>query len=249
MISVLFCLARCCAVDLKCEFRYEVWAVIDRVYECKCHPLEVKTPNQTIGKVLGTYASGKNHKSVVALHIFGQTCHYIPDRIQSVFSDLEGLLIAYSGLKRILVSDLKPFAKLQVLFLPNNDLEVLGNDLFMFNPQLKAIVLNHNKIKHVSHDILLPLKHLSKMYLYKNDCVDSVAVNPLQMQDLVIELIDHCPPVTNSANAQKSEIQVRFGDIDAKMKELERKVLSKFDVLIQKMERVEKLILSQNKKN
>lgn len=233
------------AVDVSFEYRYENWAVIDRAYECKVHNLILKSANQTLTNVHGKHSSGKNNNSVIALHILGQICHYVP-LVQSTFRNLEGLLIAHCGLKKVTSVDMQQFPNLQVLFMPHNDLEVLERDLFKFNQYLKAIVLNHNKIKHVAHEILTPMKYLTKIYLYKNSCIDSVAVNPNQMVELITDLIDHCPPVAKIIPKVKSETQLKFEEIDERISSLESRMVDKFDVLTLQLTRFEKLILSQN---
>lgn len=235
----------CTAIEVSYEFRYENWAVIERAYECKVHNLMIKSQNQTLTNVYGKHSSGKNNKSVIGLHILGQICYFVPKRINETFGNLEGLLIAHCGLKKVSSSDMQQFPKLQVLFMPNNDLEVLERDLFKHNQYLKAIVMNNNKIKHVGHEILTPLKYLTKIYFYKNHCIDTVAVNPNQMEELIIELIDHCPPVAKVIPKVKSETQLKFEEIDARISNLEERMIEKFDVLTQQFARFEELLLLQ----
>lgn len=235
-------------INVQCEFKLENWAVIERVYECKLHDLEITSRNQTIGKVSGEHLKGNTHNMVLALHIFGQKCFYFPDNIRNFFGNLEGLLIAYSGLKKISSTNLQQFPKLQILLMPNNNIEVLEKDLFKFNPRMKALVLNHNKIKHIAHGILAPMKSLLKIFLYKNYCIDSVAVNPIQMDELVTEMIEHCPPekIKVYQPVPKSETQLRFEEIEGKMIELDKKMVKKFDILIQQIKNIEKLLAARH---
>jgi hypothetical protein len=132
----------CYAVEIQCEFRFENWAVIDKVYECKFLDVEITSKNTTVDIVNGDHLKGNNDKSVRALHIFGQKCFYFPNNVRSFFGNLEGLLIAYCGLKRISNSDLQQFPKLQILLMPNNQIEVLEKDLFKYNIQLKVFQEN-----------------------------------------------------------------------------------------------------------
>lgn len=238
----------CYALNVQCDFKFENWAVIERVYECKIHDLEITSRNKTVGKVSGDHVKGNNFKNVLALHMFGQKCFYFPHNFGNYFSNLKGLLVAYCGLKRISHSDLKEFSKLQILLMPNNHIEVLEKDLFKYNPQLKAIVLNHNKIKHIAYDVLSPLRSLTKIFLYKNVCIDSVGLNSMQMVELVAEMNEHCPPekIKIIAPVTKSETQLKFEEIEGKMKELEIKMLKKFDNLFGQMKKLEQLLTTKH---
>lgn len=236
------------SLDVSCEFRFENWAVIERVYDCKVIHINIISPSQTIEKVHGVHHAKKSDKSVMALNIFGQSCHYFPDGIHDVFGNLEGLLIAYCGLKSISSSDLKPFTLLQVLFLPNNDIVVLEKDLFKFNYRLKAVVLSNNRIKHIAFEILTPMKQLTKIFLYKNHCIDNWAVNPNQIQDLVTEMIERCPPEVKKLPKVKSEIMMKFDEVDLKISKLQNEMRSKYEALNQQLELLETLLLSFNKK-
>lgn len=244
LVFVLQTFVSCYAVNVQCDFKFENWAVIERVYECKLHDLEITLKNQTIGRVSGDHAKDNNHNTVHALHIFGQKCFYFPQNFRNFFGNLEGLLIAYCGLKRISNTELQQFPKLQILLMPNNHLEVLEKDLFKFNPRIKALVLNHNKIKHIAHGILSPMKSLAKIFLYKNYCIDNVAVNPIQMDELVTEMIEHCPPERIQVHqpVPKTETQLKFEEIEGKMMELEKKMMKKFDILFQQLKTIEKLL-------
>lgn len=238
----------CYAFNVLCDFKFENWAVIERVYECKIHDLEITSRNKTVGRVSGDHVKGNNFQNVLALHLFGQKCFYFPHNFGNFFSNLKGLLVAYCGLKRISSSDLKEFSKLQILLMPNNHIEVLEKDLFKFNPQLKAIVLNHNKIKHIAFDVLSPLRSLTKIFLYKNVCIDSVGLNSMQMVELVAEMVEHCPPekVKIIPPVTKSETQLKFEEIEGKIKNLEKKMVKQFDTLLEQMRKLEHLLTTRH---
>lgn len=229
-----------------CEYRFETWAVIERVYECKVNNLNVTKPHQEIALVHGRHSAGKNINSVKGLHIISQTCHYFPVKIGIDWDNLEGILIAYSGLKKIFKSDMQNLTKLQVLLLPNNHLEVLEKDLFLHNTELRAIVMHQNRIKHVAHNILSPLRYLTKIYLYKNDCIDDVGLNPTQMEELRQDLIKQCPPYESIKPIMKSEVHMKFEEIDGKITNLESEMLRQFHTLTQQLKTVEDLLKTFN---
>ena len=237
----------CNAIDFACDFKFEAWAIIDRVYECKVHDFESLTVNQTISKASGIHAKGNNDNNVHALHMFGQKCYFLPDNIHKVFNNLEGILIAYAGLKKISTTDLQNFPELLILMLPNNDIEILEQDLFKFNTQLRAFVINHNKIKHIAHRVF-QINSLTKIFIYKNVCIDSVAVNKDRIKDLEKEMMESCAPKKVQKPKVKTETELRFEKIEGKLTSLEGVMVKNFDVLFVQLGNIEKSIEVKNGK-
>lgn len=243
-------LLSCEAVDIKCEFKYHNWAIIDRVYQCNVTSLEITAENHTISNVLGAHDKGKSNHHVLGFHIFGKKCFYFPDNIHKIFTNLEGIVIGFGGLKHISNTDLKKHPRLQILMLPNNEIEVLEKDLFKFNPLLKAFVVNHNKIKHIDPK-LFSMKTLSKIFLYKNTCIDSVAVSKEQKEELEAAVKENCPPKVEITDQPVvvTETHLRFELIEGKITELEKNVLKKFDVLFKQLKSIEKTMVVKHEKD
>jgi Leucine-rich repeat (LRR) protein len=72
--------------------------------------------------------------------------------------------IENSGMKELRQEHLRPFTKLRILDLNNNEIKTLEKDLFMFNTELQQITLHDNKITEVhltAFDNLKKLKELN----------------------------------------------------------------------------------------
>jgi hypothetical protein len=247
-IAQLF--ASICAIEVHCDYRYHNWAIIDRVYQCNVTSIEIISENQTITKLIGSHEKGKHVTDVLGLYIFGKKCFYFPENVHKFLTNLEGIVIGFAGLKKITNKDLRKAPKLQILMLPNNEIEVLEKDLFEFNPHLKAFVVNHNKIKHIEPG-LFSIKILSKIFLYKNTCIDSVAVSKEQKQELEAAVLEFCPPKKEEIvrPAVKSETQLMIERMEGRIAELEDVVVKRFDLLFKQLDNIEKTVKTMKLKN
>jgi len=77
-----------------------------------------------------------------------------------------------SELKEITQNDLKVFPKLKHLWLIKNEIEVLEENLFKFNPNLIYININDNKVKEVYDSAFGGLNILKRLYLNNNICIN-----------------------------------------------------------------------------
>lgn len=99
-------------------------------------------------------------------------CRVIPTGITNHFRNLTILIIAHTGLKTVTKDDLKVFKYLKGVFLDRNELEVLEDDLFVHNLKVEEINFSENLLKHIGHNILKPLKNLTRADFYRNPCIN-----------------------------------------------------------------------------
>ena len=107
------------------------------------------------------------------------------------------LEISKSGLKVITQDDLRPFPKLKTLWLNFNNLVSLESNLFYFNPQLKIINFNNNRIRSVSYDILDPVDEPSEIYFINNICISREGKSREDINKVEREIIEKCQPMRN----------------------------------------------------
>ena len=74
-------------------------------------------------------------------------------------------------MKEIIQNDLKVFPELLYLNLGNNDIQVLEQDLFKYNPKLYQVILTKNDIASIHPNILDDLTNLSKFDVTINSCI------------------------------------------------------------------------------
>lgn len=119
-------------------------------------------------------------------------CHYVPSGIADNFKNIKVLVIAFTGLKVITQADLKPLEKLQNLYIDNNKLTSLDDDLFAFNSKIEYINLSHNQIQSVGLTTFEPLTGLKELGLIDNVCIDEAAGDIENVEALKLKLKTKC---------------------------------------------------------
>jgi len=161
------------AINLDCTYVAVGFDQIGGVYYSHLNNMKITSLYEEITGVTGTHISGHNNDGVKGFNVNGQTCHFLPMKIENTFKNLEALQVHNSGLKQIKKEDLKPFYKLRGLWMRENQLEVLEKDLFMYNTQLELIMMNDNKIKHIDGSLIdLQVQKLVLFSLQNNVCIN-----------------------------------------------------------------------------
>lgn len=211
--------------DAYCTFQRNTWTPFGTLNECLAEHVEVESPSDSLLKVetfgnpdddFDFYSPESDEfeededsycYEINSFYIFqSPLCNFIPTGITNYFKNLTILVVAHSGLKSVTKGDLKPFKYLRGLYLDNNQLEFLEKNLFMFNPRLQAINFSNNKLKHISHDILDSLTHLSKADFLKNRSLDMEADGLEQIESLKIALKEKFEPKANKVFEGSDEI-------------------------------------------
>lgn len=158
---------------------------------------------QEIGSVSGDHMEGKTNLDVEYLYMapkekqLREGIKRFPKGIGKFLPNLIGLTVKAS-LDRVTNEDLKGFPKLKILLLAGNRLTALDSNLFEEVPALEYLHLAHNKILDFGHDILKPLKHLKRVYVYNNVCMDkdqwSCEPNSKKWKELEEKMNENCPP-------------------------------------------------------
>lgn len=116
-------------------------------------------------------------------------------------------------LKQIRKSDLEPFVKLVRLQLDNNDIDMLEEDLFVYNSNLAFVSLDNNKIFLISANIFDNLVKLVHLSLKANNCVDLIAVNnKTAVAGIIGHVKDECTDMDFNVITQK------FNDLENDVK-------------------------------
>lgn len=173
VIALLFIKFSCSdGVVLDCEFIYIKLMNIKEIYKCKAQNLSVESKDERVTGVNGQHAALKTVGDVQILIIENQVCKYLPKDLQFHFPNLYHLDIRNSGLKSVNSEDMKMFLKLKHLYIRNNLVEVIPEDLFLHNLLLEFINLNDNKIKQISLSAFDSLNHLISVSIERNICID-----------------------------------------------------------------------------
>jgi len=182
--------------SFQCEYNNADWSIFGKVYWCNVqNAVNITTLDAAqIDSITGTHLAGYNNDNVEAIQVYNRgQIHYFPRGVNNFFKNLKGIRIESSGLKELHQSDLKGYPKLMVLWLYGNNLEILEENLFEFNPNLEFISLNTNKISHIEPNVFAKLTKLKYLYLDSNPCINMYAINnPTEVQNVITTARAQC---------------------------------------------------------
>lgn len=189
IISILIQLS--ISTEIICKYSSDSnWWVVEGFYYCSVqNNLEIESPeNATITSIVGDHENSFTLDNVQGFECENKKTFYFPKNLEKFFKDLIMIDINYGPLKEIHQSDLKPFKKLKCLELFHNEIEVLENGLFDFNPELEMIWLSSNKIFHVDPEIFDKLiGKLSYFSLDTNECISEHAINDTKLVEEILK--------------------------------------------------------------
>lgn len=226
------------ALCIDCIYQKNTWTRYGSINECLVTNVSSLMPNETItsAKVhVVDYSTDYNdvdniesvtddRDKIASFYVYkSPDCHYIPRGIAENFKNLKVLIVAWSGLKVVRQSDIKPLTHLRKLNIDHNALEVLEKDLFNFNLNIESINLNVNRIKHVDATIFDLLTNLQEVFFDHNVCIQKIASTPSALGELKSELRVKCRPIVEEASdvIDIQVLKVKITDLQAKIKALD----------------------------
>jgi Leucine-rich repeat (LRR) protein len=136
-------------MELTCEFQH-IWG-----WGFITSP-EITQPAVEVTSIRGDHSPGKSNKDVKRIY-FHTTVNFIPRRLGDFFPKVTELEIFGRGLKEICREDLSQFRNLTTLWLKNNELKSLPDDLFEDTTKLNYILFADNKIESMSSKLFKPI--------------------------------------------------------------------------------------------
>lgn len=149
------------------------------MYYCNAiNQLNIDSPDRSnIDSITGKHLPNMTIDDVIGFEADNLTIRYFPQGLEKIFKNLQMIDINNGRLKEVHQSDLKPFPKLKCLELFDNDIEILEEGLFDFNPELEMIWLTDNKILHVDVNVFDKLVKLTHLSLDQNHCISEYTDN------------------------------------------------------------------------
>jgi hypothetical protein len=114
--------------------------------------------------------SGKSNNDEIYFQARDKLIEYFPRGLEKFFTKLTGIAIWGSQLKEIHQDDLKSYTKLKYFSLTKNNIEVIGDGLFDYQPDIEVIIFERSKIVHISPTVFDNLPKLTTLYLIGNKC-------------------------------------------------------------------------------
>ncbi|XP_070504855.1 leucine-rich alpha-2-glycoprotein-like [Chironomus tepperi] len=92
-------------------------------------------------------------------------------------------VITDSKLRKITSDNLMSFKHLEYLDMSHNEIDILGPNLFQFNPNLRTLILDGNKIQIIDSTIFKEMPSLVYLGLNDNGCISKVTDNCNEILD------------------------------------------------------------------
>lgn len=195
-----------CGVRIECSY------VESELYGCGVQNVKIFNGQRIkIDSAVGTHDDYKSNDDVEEIWIRSSpNLSLFPTNLEKVFKNLISISIYDSKLQQITQSDLKPFVNLKILQLHYNELKLLPENLFRFNPKLEEIYLNSNQISHIDPNVFDGLANLKKLNLDGNKC--KVSFDTAYKRAAVVDIINRiraggCGQSVAEKNAKKENQQ------------------------------------------
>lgn len=162
-------------MELQCEFKPAMNNPSRMIsYGCGITSTKIFERGTLIKSVKGRHFSDKNDKEVTVIAISGTTLHYVPRGFNCFFPSVTVLKIIDCGLKEISREDLVGLSTLTGIYLDENELISLPNNLFHNMLNLKEVSFANNRIKYMSSQLLLPIANKLTMVDFRgNDAMNA----------------------------------------------------------------------------
>lgn len=190
LLSLLILLKSTVGVSVECNF-----TDFKSLYTCVSDDLETDSQDSFVTEVSGLHANGKTNKDVQQFCVSNsESLEYFPGGLSNFFPNLESIRIKNSSMKYIFKSDLFGLSGLKNFVAVDNQIEIIGPQLFEDNPLLEEIHLEKNKITSISEDLLDSNDgNLLLVHLYNNECIkNDLEIPNFSATDIKKMIIEKC---------------------------------------------------------
>lgn len=165
------------STHLECTYKNEYFVGIGNLYYCEfARDLNIISKDSAyITSSSGVHWDGKEKDDVQGVDGKDKNIKYFPKGLHMIFQNLKAIDIENGRIKELHQSDLRPFGTLEYLDLGGNDIEVLENGVFNYNPLLKVISLSRNRLYQIDSNVFEGLYNLDYLVLEGNTCINENA--------------------------------------------------------------------------
>jgi len=161
---------------------------VGKVYQCEVtYDLNITTEESAvISEVGGIHDISKSNDDVFVFVAHHKTIQFFPRGLDKFFKNIKAISIQSCQLKEIHQSDLKVFPNLVYVIFSFNQIEVIEEGLFDFNPNLEAVGFVESKIIHIDSNVFDRLTKLRYIWVQRVPCIDQ---NTIEWKENVPEAI------------------------------------------------------------
>lgn len=188
-------IASTAGVRITCNFEDDNWGFGRIIYTCKGSDITRENP-AVITSITGQHLPGRTNSHVTGFLIhLNNFLTTVPDGVENFFPNLELIIWEAGILTSINARLFEPFPNLKIVGFNGNKLVSLDGDLFKHSRNLQEIYVNGISLEHTGIGLLTGLNDLIFVEFRGNLCVDILAIQPHEIQQLKFQLINQCPPL------------------------------------------------------
>ncbi|CAG9807189.1 unnamed protein product [Chironomus riparius] len=215
-IIILFLVAFSSAVEFNCKFKddYTCEVISGRI---------INKADSYVTGVQGDHKEGKSNKNVGVFDGRKVSIKYFPRNLNTYFPNIHQIFIERK-LREITKEDLQDFPMLVYLYLSFNDIQIIEKDLFIYNPELRLVFLNENRIKYVDPNVFKNLPKLIYLGFEDNDCHSGIVEQGRSnVVGLIKKISDQCsnPIISNELELEMKIIKQNLEVIGIKKELIE----------------------------
>ncbi|KAL7035717.1 hypothetical protein ACKWTF_008521 [Chironomus riparius] len=160
------------SASFECKYDFYAYETVGNIYYCWIqNNLKINSPSSAlITSHSGGHKSGYNNNYVYGIWSDVGGISYFPLGLDELYPNINFIVIRNGRIQELHQSDLKSLPNLKHLDLGQNDIDVLEEGLFDYNPELILISFMENKICEVAQSSFDIMPKLHWLYLSYNQC-------------------------------------------------------------------------------
>ena len=168
------------SASIECDYNNNMnYHVLGNIYRCevKNNPNIISDETAVISGINGQHQGTKTNNDVLGFLAASKTIQVFPKGLEKFFNNIKLIHIYKCELKEIHQNDLKAFPHLVIFALSFNEIEVIEEGLFDFNPNLEYVLFYESKIIHIDSNVFDNLSKLRYFWFGSVPCVSKDIVN------------------------------------------------------------------------
>jgi hypothetical protein len=161
---------------------------------------------------IGQHQEGKSNSDVETLIFQDTTIHYLPTGLHKIYPRLKRLIVDNCGLKEMTPCNLFGLKHLECVWIEQNLLKMLPDDLFYHTKNLKSISFTDNELEFMSSRLLDGIADQLEYASFRgNRSIDAIF---WPESDLCLESVKDLKSLMDSTMFEESELCVTTGCIE-----------------------------------
>lgn len=222
-------------MDLECSFSVD----FNQNYRCDIDQSSLNKTREV--RVYGDHVDGKSDQDVQLLIGQKKNLEKFPRGIGLVFPNMTTLLLQNCGIKWLTCEDFGDLGRLERIYLHDNQIQELGEDVFTHLGCLRLLELSNNLINSIHPKAFDPLKSLEDLRLRRNVCINKDWNNLMNDENrfkMMTEIAEYSAAVSQAEVHEESRILV----LETRVKCLELLFSKMNDEKVQSLVKIHKLL-------